>query len=222
MRFISKMPENFHISKNISREVTRWKKQGVRIVAVAGKRKAGKSVFVEYIKNHYPQFQHLRIADAPVKIAKILGISPERRVLHALFGVNDLLRPVLGRSAYLHRVAMILDKERPRFAVVEALRTDEEYKEFVKKRGGILLAFDADAHLRHARAVRQHDKADERVMTLEEFIEKDHSPLEKEIFNIIKKAHVVFENNYYEKHSLYRDIDFVMRKLGIRKHDHKK
>src|SRR3989338_3988979 len=123
----------------LKRAVADWRRQKVRLIVVAGRRKSGKDVFVDYVMRHYSGFKHYRIAEAPILIARILELPPDRKVQQALFGVNKLLYPLLGESAYKRRIARMLDREKPRFAIVEAVRTKEEFTEFVVKRKGILI-----------------------------------------------------------------------------------
>lgn len=158
-------------------------------------------------------------------VAKILGLEPDRKILHALFGVNDLLRPVLGESAYKLRVAKILDTEKPGLAIVEAVRTKEEYEEFVVKRGGILIGVMARPEIRFRRAVadaqKRLGKQDEGRTTFREFIGDtkkktgEHSPVEKEISWILKKAHFVIENNFNNTGPFYKQIDRTAKRMDL-------
>lgn len=198
-----------------------WKRQKTRLLVLAGRRKTGKDVFLDYVMESYKGFRHYRIADTPALIAKILELPADRRVYHALFGVNTLLYPILGESAYKRRVAIMLDRERPRLAIVEAARTKEEYREFVEKRKGILIGVVADDRVRYERALQDakvsQDKRDEGKMTFRQFMAKEHSPIEREIDWIINRAHFVVNNSHYKKVPFYGAIDEVMKRLGFRK-----
>lgn len=209
-------------SNIIARKVpSSWKRQKTRLLVLAGRRKTGKDVFLDYIMKNYGGFRHYRIADTPALIAKILELPADRRVYHALFGVNKILYPILGESAYKRRVAIILDRERPKLAIVEAARTKEEYREFVKKRNGVLIGVVADDRVRYKRALQDakvsRDKRDEGKMSFQKFMAKERSPIEREIDWIVKRAHFVLDNSHNKKAPFYGAIDGVMRQLGFRK-----
>ena len=196
-------------------------RQKTRLLVLAGRRKTGKDVLLSYVMRNYPGFKHYRIAQGPDLIAKVLGLPVERRIEHALFGVNALLYPILGESAYKRRVAKLLDHERPLLAIVEAIRTKEEYDEFVVKRKGVLIGIKADNRLRHIRALRDAGKAvrkkDEDKMSFREFMVKELFPLERKIDWIVNRAHFVLDNSHNKKAPFYKAIDEVMRRLGFKK-----
>ncbi|MDO8561093.1 MAG: hypothetical protein Q7R91_02665 [bacterium] len=211
----------------LNRAISSWKRQKIKIIAVAGPRKAGKDVAVEYIVRNYKSVKHLRIADAPMLIAKILGLEADRRVYHALFGVNKLLYPLLGESAYMRRVAHMLDTEKPKIALVEAIRTKEEYRAFVEKRKGILICVTADPKVRYARALKdaahKTQKRDEGKMTFNEFMGDrkrgtgEHSPIEREVNWIISKAPFVITNNYDDKEPVHKKLKEILSSLGLKR-----
>lgn len=207
--------------------LSEWKHQRVRIIAITGPRKAGKDVVTDYIKRNYKGVRHLRIADAPMLIAKILGLEADRRIYHALFGVNKLLYPLIGESAYKRRVARILDNERPALVLVEAIRTKEEYREFVEKRKGVLIGIVADPKMRYERALidAKHlkEKRDEGKITFKTFMGHpkkgtgEHSPIEREIQWILGRAHFIIKNNYKTKTPVYRALDSILSELGLKR-----
>ena len=197
-----------------------WKRQKTRLLVLAGRRKTGKDVFLSYVMRNYKGFRHYRITAAPL-IAKVLEVEPTRQVQHALFGVNALLYPILGESATVRRVAKILDRERPRLAIVEAARTREEFGEFVTNRKGVLIGIAADDQIRYERAVADtrkiSEKRDEGAMTFKEFMKKESSPIEREIDWIVNRAHFILDNSSNKKAPFYGAIDGVMRQLGFKK-----
>ena len=140
--------------------------------------------------------------------------------MHALFGVNKLLHPLLGESAYKRRVAKILDRERPRLAIVEAVRTKEEYEEFVVKRKGILVGTKADDLVRYGRSLadaKKREKQDESKMSFQEFMARERHPTEREIDWITNRAHFILDNSHDKKTPFYGAIDKIMRRLGFKK-----
>src|SRR3989344_1168830 len=216
------MKSSKKVIHKISREGKRKKaRPETRLMVVAGRKKSGKDVLVDYIMKNYRGFRHYRIAEAPVLIAKILELPPDRATLHKLFEINALLRPVLGKSAYMRRVSILLEREKPKFAIVEAIRTKEEYEEFVVNRRGILMGVMADGKIRYERALQdsrtQKEKRDEGKMTFKEFMQKENSPIERDADWIVKRAHFVLENNFKTKIPFEREIDNVMVKLGFSK-----
>lgn len=211
-------PVKFNLPSSVLR---RWRRQKTRVIVLVGTRKVGKDVFLKYVLRRYRGIAHYRIAEAPVRIAKLLELLPERRVLHALFGVNALLYPLLHESAYKRRVAKLLDKEKPRRAIVEAVRTKEEYKEFVVKRRGILVGITADDRVRYGRALfdakESREKQDEGKMTFKQFMDREKSKIEREIAWITRNAHAVIDNSQDGKAHFYESIDKIMVKLGLKK-----
>ncbi len=205
----------------ILNRVPRARRQKALLLAVAGKRKTGKDVLVDYVMKNYPGFKHYRIAEAPTLIAKILELPPDRRVQQALFGVNKLLYPILGESVYKRRVAKLLDREKPKRAIVEAIRTKEEYEEFVVRRGGVLIGVTADDRLRYRRALRdastakRGEKRDEGRMTFKQFMARENLDIERDIDWIIKRAHFILVNNHKNKKPFYGAVEDLMRKLKI-------
>lgn len=206
--------------RKLKKTTSLWKRQKARLIVVAGRKKSGKDVLVNYIMKRYPGFKHYRIAEAPVLIAKILELPPDRATLHKLFEINALLYPVLGKSAYMRRVSILLDRERPKFAIVEAIRTKEEYKEFVVKRKGILIGVAASDMIRYERALKDaknsSEKRDEGKMTFWQFMQKENSPIEREVAWIIKRANFLLENSHKTKTPFYKAVKEVMRELGFR------
>lgn len=214
-------------SAQLRRAIAVWRRQKVKIIAIAGPRKAGKDVLTDYILRNYKGVRHLRIADAPMLIAKILGLEADRRIYHALFGVNKLLYPLIGESAYKRRVAHILDAEKPKLAIVEAIRTREEYEEFVQKRKGVLIGIVAEPEIRYRRALfdarRSNEKRDEGRMTFKEFIGNprkgtgEYSPIERQIQWIVKRAHFAIKNDYTTKAPVYKAAREVLAELGLKR-----
>lgn len=205
----------------LQKKIRRWKRQKNHLIVLVGKRKAGKDVFVDYVMKNYSGFKHYRFADGPDLIAKVLNLPIERRIQHALFGVNTLLYPFLGESAYKRRVAKLLDGEKPKFALVEAVRTEEEYKEFVVNRGGILVGIEAEDKIRYVRALADSgckgSKQDEGKMTFKQFMAKEKFPLERQVKRIIRRAHFILKNDFPKKSPFYREAELVMAELGIHK-----
>lgn len=201
--------------------IENWRRQKVRLLVLVGRRKSGKDVFIEYVMRNYAGFKHYRFAEAPVAIARLLGIEPTRRVQQALFGVNKLLRPVLGESAYKRRVAKLIDREKPKLAIVESARTKEEYEEFVTKRAGLLIGVFAPDRLRYERALKDakhnREKRDEGKMSFGEFVSRENLVIERDIDWIVRRAHFVIENNNKNRAPFYREIDKVMAALGFKK-----
>lgn len=206
--------------RKLEKIISLWKRQKTRLIVVAGRKKSGKDVLVDYIIKRYPGFKHYRIADAPAMIAKILELPVDRAILHKLFELNAIFRPILGTSAYIRRVSILLDREKPKLAIVEAIRTKEEYEEFVAKRKGILICVAASGKIRYERALKDakssSEKRDEGKMTFGQFMQKENSVIEREIDWIVKRAHFVLENNYKTKTPFYRAVKEVMQELGFR------
>ena len=209
------------LHKRLKKKLRAWKRLPVRLIVVVGQGKAGKDVSVAYMKRRYRILHHYRIAEAPAKIAEVLGLSPSRAILQKLFEVNALLYPILGESAYKRRVAHLIDSEKPSLAIVEAIRTKEEYEEFAKKRKGVLIGVTAPDGLRYERALADarrgyHEKRDEGKMTFKEFMAREQIPIERDIRWIVERADFVIENRTNDYNSFYKKVDSIMHSLGMR------
>lgn len=213
--------------KKLTKAIARWKRQRIKIIAVTGARKSGKDVLVGYLKRCYGPFRHVRIAQAPLLIARILDLPPDRRIYHALFGMNALFYPLLGEAVFKRRAARIIDKEKPPRVIVEALRTEEEYQEFVVKRRGILIGVEADPKIRFQRVIfdakRMKAKRDEAKLSFRKFIGDwkkgtgEFVPGERETSRIVQRAHFVITNNYRTRKPFYREVDQLMHILSIKR-----
>jgi len=205
------------------KKISAWKHLPVRLIVIVGQGKAGKDVLITYIKSRFRIVHHYRIADGPLKIIEALGLSPSRAILQKLFGVNALLYPILGESAYIRRVTHLIDSEKPRLAIVEAIRTKEEYEEFAKKRGGVLIGISAPDQVRYLRAFRDahrrenREKKDEGEITFKEFMKRERLPIERDIRWIVGRADFILTNDSDDYPAFYKKIDAVMRELGISK-----
>lgn len=206
-------------SRNLEKVIQEWRKKPSSLLVLTGRRKTGKDVLVEYVMRKYPIFKHYRIAEAPNLIAQTLELPLDRKIQQALFGVNKILYPILGELAFKRRVAKILDREKPKFAIVEAVRLKEEYDEFVVKRGGILIGITADDKIRHARgrkdAKTSLEKRDEKEMTFGEFMDREKVTIERDIDWIVKHADFIIENSYTDKRKYYEAVDKIFKLLGF-------
>lgn len=213
-----------HILKN---DLTLWHAQKIKIIGIAGKRRTGKDAFLACLEAEYSGITYYRIAEAPVEIAKILRLPPDREILDTLFGVNALLRPIIGESAYKRRVAKLIEEERPACALVAALRTEEEYEEFIVKRGGILIGLRASLEVRFKRtqsaAGSQNEKSDEATIPLDRFKgdpEKgtgEYHLIQREIDSVVDRSHFVIQNDFDTLPPFHEAIRDVLSALGIKK-----
>lgn len=207
--------------------ISYWQEQSTKIILLAGRRGTGKDEVQKYILARYPHMPTYRIADGPTGVANFLRIEPTRAVQHALFGVNKLLYQILGESAYKRLVTMRLDEDRPAHAIVAALRTEEEYQEFVVRRRGILIGLSASPEVRFERArtraqMGASEKNDEGTFTFQEFMgdrEKqtgEYNPIEREIDLIVDRAHFIIENNFDMLDPFHAELAKAMSQLGLK------
>ena len=115
----------------------------------------------------------------------------------------------------------MLDQDKPKVAIIESVRTKEEYEEFVVKWNGVLVGVKADDRTRYIRALqdakRRVRKQDEDKISYRRFISKERSVIERDIDWIVNRAHFVIENNYKNRAPFYREVDKVMSALGFKK-----
>jgi hypothetical protein len=213
--------------KSQKKKIALWKRMPIRLVVIAGQKKAGKDAFIQYVKRHYAIPHHYRIAEAPAQIATLLGLPRNRAIYQKLFEVNALLYPLIGESAYKRRVAHLIDSEKPHLAIVEAVRTFEEYKEFVTKRKGILVGITAPDQLRYQRALEDtrrgsDEKSDEGKMTFKEFMKRETVPIERDIRSIVHRADFVIENRTNDYQPFYKNADVIMQILGVKRRREKR
>ena len=214
------------MERKISKDTLRaWQARDIKIIAIAGKRRTGKDILQNHIRGKFPTIPQYRIADAPTEIARILRIEPSREAQHALFGVNALLFGLLGESAFKRRVSLMLKEDAPPIALIAALRTEEEYYEFVTKWGGILIGLRASFETLHDRARSAArtggEKRDEAELTFQAFMGDpvrgtgEYHPIEREIEGIVARAHIIIENNFDTLEPFHAKIDEALDQLEL-------
>ena len=133
------------------------------ILGITGTDGAGKGVVVEYLAEK-KGFIHYAARQLWVDEINRRGLEVKRENMRIV--ANDLRRQH-GNDflvvAYIER----MQKEGVRDAIIESIRAIAE-AETLKKHGGILLAVDADKHLRYERIVGRASESDK--VTFEEFV----------------------------------------------------
>lgn len=132
------------------------------ILGITGTDGAGKGAAVEYLVEK-KGFVYYSARQLWVDEINRRGLEVKRENMRL---TANSLRKEHGNdylvTAYLERIA----EEKPENAIIESIRATAE-AETLKKHGGILLAVDADQHLRYERIVRRASESDK--VTFEQF-----------------------------------------------------
>ncbi len=140
------------------------------IIGITGTDGAGKGTVVEYLVTK-KGFTHYSSRD--LLLAEVLkeGIEPTRNELRLM---GNKMRTLYGDDVIVEKALTQIKIDNIQHAVVESIRAFAEAKT-LQEQGAILLAVDADTHLRYERVQSRRSEKDH--VSFEQFIE--HEELEK-------------------------------------------
>lgn len=176
------------------------------ILGITGTDGSGKGTVVEYLVTRYG-FTHYSARSIFIEELSVRGIEPTRANMRLI--ANEM-RATYGDDFVVTRnLARIGDTEKN--VVIESIRTTAE-AETLKQNGGILLAVDADQHIRYARVQSRRSETDK--VTFEEFVRHEALEANDPDPHGMQKARVMQMADYtiYNDGSveaLYVDIDRV-------------
>jgi dephospho-CoA kinase len=182
------------------------------IIGITGTDGAGKGTVVEYLALK-KGFAYYSARQLWVEEINRRGLEVKRENMRIV--ANDLRRQHGNDylvTAYLKR----LKEEKPENAIIESIRTTAE-AETLKANGGILLAVDADQHLRYERIVGRASESDK--VTFEQFIaqealemnDPDPNGMQKEA--VMQMADYTIVNNG-TLDELHAQIEEILSKIG--------
>lgn len=181
------------------------------IIGITGTDGAGKGIVVDYLVNE-KGFTHYAARQLWVDEINRRGLTVKRENMRIV--ANDLRRQHGNDylvTAYVDRVK----KEGVNNAIIESIRATAE-AETLKRRGGILLAVDADQKLRYERIVGRGSETD--AVTFETFAaqealemnDPDPNGMQKE--TVMKMANYTILNNGTLK-ELHTQIEKTLSRL---------
>lgn len=183
----------------------------IMIIGITGTDGAGKGLVVEYLVSQHG-FTHYSARDFIMAEIERLGLTTTREqtrltanALRAEFG-NE----VVVRKAYERAAAEGKDR-----VVIESIRTFAEV-EYLKLRDGVLLAVDADVHIRFARISGRHSATDN--VTLEQFQAQEALEMNDPDPHGMQKAKVMTAADYTIMNNgshaeLYIQVEAFMQKF---------
>lgn len=176
------------------------------IIGIVGEKLAGKDIAANYLVSKYgaDHFRFTHILDA---ILEELNLPISRQNEIAL-GLG--LRKVFDEHVLVNALEKRVKKSWAKLIVVNGIRMDE--MEIVKNWGAKIIYITAPLNTRFDRYQNRHEKADDAVMNLEEFIEQEKGPTEINIPELGKKADFKIENTGNPE-DLYKKIDAIITQL---------
>ncbi len=182
------------------------------LIGITGSIGGGKGTLVNYLSK-FKSFAHYSSSDLLTKILEERGEVVDRdgmnRVANELRANNPAGVPAETYKQYL------LDGS-PKDAIFEALHS-VPVAEFIKNKGGVILAITANSDARYNRIKGRGSVKDK--VTKEEFIVQQqreelgsNDPNKSNIFDVIKMADYVIENNGTIK-ELKEKVDAILQKI---------
>jgi len=174
------------------------------IIGLVGEKLAGKDTVMNYLADKYNAgtFRFSHILDAVLEDLD-LPISRENEIT---LGMS--IRKTFGEHVLVNALYDRVQKSLSSFNVVNGIRMDE--LEIVKSWGAKIIYITAPAEIRFQRYLARKEKADDAVMTLEQFIEHDKGPTELLIPQLGAKADFKVENTGTLE-ELHQKIDEVVK-----------
>ena len=139
------------------------------VVGITGTDGAGKGTVVEFLKAK--GFTHYSSRDFLITEIEKQNLEVNRNQMRL---VANELRATYGDEFIARRAYELIDKDDISDAVVESIRAVAEAK-YIKERGGVLLAVDADVKIRFKRVQGRRSVSDK--VSFEEFVA--HEEIEK-------------------------------------------
>lgn len=186
-------------------------RHGPMIIGVTGTNGAGKGTLVDFLNSK--GFACFSVRDFLKEEIARRTMPQNRDSMHA---VGNDLREKNGHSYIIEQLfnkASVVSGN----IVIESVRAVREV-EFLKTKGALVWAVDADVHVRYARVLSRASETDH--ITFEKFVfdeERESHNQEPHLMNLsrcITMADAVFLNNGY-KEELYKQIEKVLVQYSL-------
>ncbi len=158
------------------------------IIGITGTDGAGKGAVVDYLVKE-KGFTHYSARTLITEEIELRGLEATRDNLRLV--ANDMRRA--GGNDVIVKVALSKYANQSAPAVIESIRTMAEV-ETLKADGGILLAVDADQHLRYERITSRGSSTDQ--ISFEEFQEQEEIEMNDPDPNGMQKAKVIEASDF--------------------------
>jgi len=163
------------------------------IIGITGTDGAGKGTVVEYLKKK--GFIHYSARAFIVAEIERRGLPVDRNQMRLI--ANEL-RARYGDAYLVQEAYQKVEKERHPNVVIESIRALAE-AEYLKQKGGVLLAVDADPKLRYERVQNRRSETDqvsyEQFLAHEELEKNDPDPHGMQKAKVIDMADYIIFNN---------------------------
>ena len=169
------------------------------IIGITGSDGAGKGTVVEYLVNT-KGYHHYSSRSFILEHIARKGLEPTRNQMRLT--ANEL-RKEYGNDFVVRQAYDAAERDGVAHAVIESLRAIAE-AEFLKENGGVLLAVDADQHVRYERVQARRSESDkvsfEEFAAHEELEKNDPDPNGMQKAAVVAMAdHVIYNDGTFEE-----------------------
>lgn len=174
------------------------------IIGLVGEKLAGKDTLSKYLVAKY-NASHFRFTHILDEILEVLNLEISRK--------NEIdlglgLRKIFGNHVLVEALEQRVKRSLSSYRVVNGIRMDE--LEIVKEWGAKIIYVTAPLQLRFERYKNRREKADDAVMSFEEFAEQDKGPTELEIPDLGKRADFRIDNTG-TLDEFYKKVDEILK-----------
>lgn len=181
------------------------------ILGITGTNGAGKGTVVEYLVEKHG-FAHRSVRQFLLSEIEKRGMPPDRNSTRL---VANELRQTHGPGYVIQQLYESLDKESP-LVILDSIRTVGE-AEYLRAKGALLWAVDADRKIRYERTLKRWSELDkvsfEQFCIYEDREMQSTEPWDMNVFKVMKMADAVFTNNGALE-ELYAQVEEALQKSG--------
>ncbi len=166
------------------------------VIGLVGEKRAGKETFLNLFREELPgaNILQVRFSDIIGDILDILGMPKTRENMQKLpialikeFGDQE----IITKAMKLRIMRLSAD-----IIILDGIRLPSDAKLLKTFEKNFLIYITASPEIRYERAKKNSDKADEKNMTFDQFLEKDNAEIERQIPIIGESADYVIQNDY--------------------------
>jgi dephospho-CoA kinase len=186
------------------------------IIGITGTLGAGKGTVVEYLKNR--GFRHVAVSDTFLTGEAVKrGLTPDRVTRRDIANEYRAKGPTALMEAVYELAVPYMELGED--VVLEPQHTAAEV-DFIKSKGGIEFAVDADLKVRYGRIQKRASAKD--LVSYEQFAEEQTHEMQSDDPNknnlgaAIQNADFIFQNNA-TKEELFTQVEEVLKKISEKK-----